>query len=107
MSDPLEVLLYGHPTLRRKSEPVEAFDDELRNLVAGMEVAMRREDGIGLAAPQVGVNRRVLIAAPEGRLAHKIQAFVNPEFVEFSRDRPHERFRRHFGHIDLRLDVVG
>jgi len=87
VSDPLEILLYGHPTLRESCEAVDRFDDALRTLVHGMEAAMYREDGIGLAAPQVGVCRRVLIAAPAGRRGGPVHHLVNPEIVFLSRER--------------------
>jgi peptide deformylase len=87
MNDPLEVLLFGHPTLRERSQPVEAFDAKLRSLVERMEEAMFREDGIGLAAPQVGVLERVLIAAPGGRRGGRVHHLVNPELIQLSRER--------------------
>lgn len=81
MRDELEVLLYGHPTLRRECDPVEQFDDGLRQLVAGMGEAMRREQGIGLAAPQVGDTRRVLIAEDRRGGGRDILPLVNPEIT--------------------------
>ncbi|HVI85753.1 MAG TPA: peptide deformylase, partial [bacterium] len=45
--------------LRRRSRPVPAVDQEVRRLVADLLVSMRRAGGIGLAAPQIGVSRRV------------------------------------------------
>jgi peptide deformylase len=87
MEDSLEVLLFGHPTLRERARPVEVFDAKLRRLVESMEAAMFREDGIGLAAPQVGVLERVLIAAPRGRRGGAVHHFVNPELIELSRER--------------------
>jgi len=56
-----EILLMGDPILRTEAEPVDAFDDDLRGLVREMFETMYHADGIGLAAPQVGVSKRVLI----------------------------------------------
>lgn len=87
MSDELEVLLYGHPGLRQIAEPVERFDEELARLSDGMVRAMRRENGIGLAAPQVGVLKRMLIAYPGGVHGPDPIVFVNPEILETSGER--------------------
>lgn len=56
------VLRMGDPRLLRIARPVEAFDTpELRQLVEDMLDTMRHEDGVGLAAPQIGVDLRVVI----------------------------------------------
>ncbi|MCI5978440.1 MAG: peptide deformylase [Bacteroidales bacterium] len=57
----LPIYLYGHPVLRKISEPIEAADDELRTLVSNMFETMYNSDGVGLAAPQVGINRRLVV----------------------------------------------
>lgn len=51
----LEIVQYGHPTLRQKCRPVEHIDDDLKDLVSNMFETMYAADGIGLAAPQVNV----------------------------------------------------
>jgi peptide deformylase len=53
------VLTYGDPILRKKSLPVEGDLEALRSLVADMFETMYDEPGIGLAAPQVGVGKRL------------------------------------------------
>ena len=74
-----EIVILGDPVLRQEAEEVTTFDDELRNLVRDMFETMYRAEGIGLAAPQVGVARRVLVVdlrredEPEARVA-----LVNP-----------------------------
>lgn len=79
----LEVLMWPHPFLREKAESVEVFDDALRALIADMEDTMAARDGIGLAATQVGVARRILVLDPyalhgeEGR-GRPNTAVVNP-----------------------------
>ncbi len=52
----LPVYLYGHPTLRNLSEPVEEGYPDLKTLVADMFETMYASDGVGLAAPQIGRN---------------------------------------------------
>ena len=63
----LKVLLYPDPRLRKTAEPVKAFDDELKDLVARMFSLMREEQGVGLAAPQVGVSLRLFVANHTGK----------------------------------------
>ncbi|HKK07606.1 MAG TPA: peptide deformylase [Gemmatimonadota bacterium] len=57
----LGIRLLGDPVLREESEPVDSFDEELRALVRDMRETMYEADGIGLAAPQVGVPLRVFV----------------------------------------------
>jgi peptide deformylase len=57
----LSVLKMGHPLLQQVAAPVERFDAELAELVADMQDTMRALHGAGIAAPQIGVSRRVVI----------------------------------------------
>ena len=56
-----QVVLYDGPILRRVSETVTEINDEVREFVAEMFRTIRRSKGLGLSAPQVGVNKRVFI----------------------------------------------
>ena len=56
-----EVLRMGHPVLRERSRPVEDFGPGLQELVQDMKDTMAAKNGAGLAAPQIGVSRRVVI----------------------------------------------
>lgn len=58
---PLEVFHLGDKVLRQPAKRVTKVDDELRDLVRKMLQTMYSEDGIGLAAPQVGVNKQLLV----------------------------------------------
>lgn len=58
----LKVRLYGDPCLRKKSVPVEQVGPAERLLIRSMLATMHQHKGIGLAAPQVGVNQRILVA---------------------------------------------
>jgi len=77
----MDVVLYGDPVLEKKAEPVTEFDDELARFVADMFTAMKHDHGIGLAAPQVGVSKRIFVVDIEG---DKPRVFINPEIVETS-----------------------
>jgi peptide deformylase len=56
-----EIVLLGDPVLRERADDVTEFDEELRKLVRDMFETMYHAEGIGLAAPQVGVSARVLV----------------------------------------------
>lgn len=71
------VVQIGDETLRKKSFSVESFDESLRTLLDDMKETLRKEEGVGLAAPQVGVLRRVVIVdVKEGFFE-----LVNPKIV--------------------------
>lgn len=57
----LRLATYPDPVLRRRAAEVEAFDDELRRFCQAMLDAMEEHRGVGLAAPQVGVLRRIFV----------------------------------------------
>ena len=70
--------------LRKTSKPVEAFDERLNTLITDMIETMKRADGAGLSAVQVGVLKRVFVVSTEAG----IQEFVNPEIIETSGECP-------------------
>ena len=72
-----QVFHYPHPVLRRRAAVVEAFDDELREIVAALFERMAASKGVGLAAPQVGLGKRILVLNPTGEPADAL-ALVNP-----------------------------
>ncbi|HEX9798543.1 MAG TPA: peptide deformylase [Thermoanaerobaculia bacterium] len=77
------ILLYPDPILQRPARAVERFDGDLAGLVKDLAQTMYGAPGIGLAAPQVGVELRVAVVdvapgAPESRL----HVLVNPRIVE-------------------------
>ena len=71
-----QIRQYPDPVLRMEARPVEEFDDDLRRLVDRMSDLMKEANGVGLAATQVGVLRRVFVFSPE---EDKVFALVNPE----------------------------
>lgn len=56
------ILYYGEPILRRRARSVERFDGELERLAADMLETMYAADGVGLAAPQIGLDKRLFVA---------------------------------------------
>lgn len=78
-----EIRLLGDPVLRQPAEPVAAVDDEIRQLIDEMLETMYAADGVGLAAPQIGISRRVIVVDVND---DDVPAFgmVNPVIVERS-----------------------
>ncbi len=68
--------------LNKKSREVTAFDEKLKTLVEDMKDTLTRERGVGLAAPQVGVLRRVFIVDFSETEEHDYVEFINPEIVK-------------------------
>ena len=74
----LNIRKNGDPVLRKKSRPVEVINDRIITLLDDMHETLKLAQGLGLAAPQVGVLRRVVIIELDGRLYE----MINPEIVE-------------------------
>lgn len=76
----LEIRLMGDPVLRQEAETIEAVTDEVRALARDMFDTMYEADGVGLAANQVGITRRLIVVDPreEGVVP---RALVNPTVV--------------------------
>ena len=86
----LPIIIAPDPRLKVKSAPVEKVDAALREFVADMFDTMYHEKGIGLAAVQVGVHKRVLVADvnwrdEDGTIGEQF-VMINPEVVEASKD---------------------
>lgn len=62
----MQVLVYPDPILRRGGKTITSFDGDLRALAAKMFEAMYEEGGVGLAAPQVGIETKLLVLNPSG-----------------------------------------
>lgn len=82
---PLQIVKYPDPRLRAKNRRIDEFGESLRSFAKEMLVAMVKYDGIGLAAPQVGVNVRLMVFNPEGDPAKGPDyVLVNPRIVKSS-----------------------
>ena len=83
-----DILIIPDPRLRQKSEPVAAVDQDLRALVEDMFETMYDAPGIGLAAIQIGVPRRVVTMDLAKKDDPKEpQVFINPEIVSSSEEQ--------------------
>ena len=78
-------MIHPEEVLRRRAEPVEAFDESLRELVDDLAVLMKAHRGAGIAAPQAGESVRVFLAAAENP-EDPPTVFVNPRLHDFSPD---------------------
>lgn len=79
----LNVVKYPDPVLSRPGEPVTEFNDELRQFVADMFETTYESQGIGLAAPQVGVSKRLaVIDLSCGKNPEERIVLINPEIIE-------------------------
>ncbi|GHT32613.1 peptide deformylase [Bacteroidia bacterium] len=88
----LPVYLYGQPILRKEAEDVPDNYPNLKELVANMFETMYYAEGVGLAAPQVGLSLRLIVLDGEA-VANDFpeckgfkRAMINPEIVEFSEE---------------------
>lgn len=74
------ILHYGEEQLRKESEPIKVIDDEIIKLVKDMEETMKKAEGIGLAAPQIGKNIRLAIIDADDELL----IMINPQILKKS-----------------------
>ncbi len=73
-----KVVKIGESSLRKKSKPVKDFDEDLWQLLDDMKETMHENDGMGLAAPQVGVLRRAVVV----EVNNAFYELINPEIIK-------------------------
>lgn len=73
------IVTQGDPILRKHCREVDKVDDRIRMILDDMVETMRDAKGVGLAAPQIGMMRRMFVAEPE---EGTVYCFVNPEILE-------------------------
>jgi peptide deformylase len=75
----------GDHFLRRQSEQITQFNTNLRKLINDMTDVMHREDGIGLAAPQIGIDKRIIVIDISSiEKEEKPRVFINPKIIQSS-----------------------
>ena len=80
-----EILVYPDPRLKQVAEPVQVVDDSVRQLVEDMAETMYDAPGVGLAANQIGVLKRVFVIDIAGEdEPSDLKIFINPEIFELS-----------------------
>ncbi len=89
----LKIRIYGDKTLSKIAESVKEITPEIQEFIQNLTHTMYVKDGIGLAAPQVGVSLRIFVVDPfwykEGNKKNPI-VFINPEFIEFEGEETEE-----------------
>lgn len=79
-----EILVWPHPVLKQKAHPVTTVDDSTRALIKDLFDSMYAADGVGLAAPQIGVLKNVIVLDTTPRQPEaKPLAMVNPEILTY------------------------
>ena len=87
-----EIIKYPNPILRRKSGEVGEITDRIKKLAQEMKETMIANQGIGLAAPQVGEMERIIVVQPSLRrtpeeiITREPQVFINPKILKKSRE---------------------
>lgn len=78
----MSIAAYGDSVLRRKAEPVGQINAQTRRVCELMVEAMIRASGVGLAAPQIGVSKRIIVLDMDG----EFHVLINPHIVEISEE---------------------
>jgi len=87
----LEILKYPHPLLKKRCEKVDRIDGEVKKLIRDMTETIYQANGIGLAACQVGVSRRVIVVDVSPIDPEKeFFAMINPEIISEEGEIEHE-----------------
>ncbi len=82
----LEIKKFKDPVLRRKCRKVRKIDKEIRKLIVDMVQTMGKGQGVGLAAPQVGVLKRIIVVQTDLK-GQRILALINPKVINKSREK--------------------
>ena len=77
----LKIVKFGDPTLRKVCRPVDEITPRIKTLIEDMIQTMREANGVGLAAPQVGVLRRIAVIEVEEGTVHVL---INPKIIAYS-----------------------
>jgi len=78
----IEIRTYGDSVLRRVADPLTKIDEETKRIAEKMVEAMIRANGIGLAAPQIGVSKRIIVLDLNG----EFHILLNPAIIETSQE---------------------
>ena len=77
----LKIVKYPNKVLRKKAKKVSDFNAELKEIAENMYKSMQNDKGIGLAGPQVGVDKQILVVESNGEYT----TYINPEITYFSK----------------------
>jgi peptide deformylase len=77
----LRIIQYPDPVLKQKAAPIAAVDESVREVAHRMIELMREAEGVGLAAPQVGLSWRLFVMAGDQEADRPDMVFINPELT--------------------------
>lgn len=83
----LKIVQYPDPVLKKTCEPIKEFDDRLQQFIDNLLESMYAEDGMGIAANQVGVSKRIFIMDENLRDSKNPIIFINPELIFQSEEK--------------------
>ena len=79
----LNIITIGNDILKEKSAPVSEIDENIKKLIEQMTEVLDKKKGVGLAAPQVGENKRIFITKIPGDIQ---RVFINPDIIQTSQE---------------------
>lgn len=86
-----KITTFPEEVLRQKAEPVEIFDEDLAKLIDDMVDTMREAPGVGLAAPQIGISKRIIVIEfgdeEDETVPNQLYVMINPEIIKESNDK--------------------
>ena len=85
----LDIKKFGDPVLRKRCEPVEKVTKEIKKLIVDMVQTMEKNNGVGLAAPQVGENKRIVVIKTDIE-GQEFFELVNPKILKKSKETKKE-----------------
>jgi len=76
------ILVQDDPMLRKKCRPVTVFNDRIKQLVDDLVETLKASGGVGLAAPQIGILRRVAVIMDINKKPEEVIVLINPEVID-------------------------
>ena len=85
------ITTFPEEVLRQEAESVEVFDEDLAKLIDDMVDTMREAPGVGLAAPQIGISKRIIVVEfgdeEDDTVPNQLYVMINPEIIKESNDK--------------------
>jgi peptide deformylase len=85
------ITTFPEEVLRQEAESVEVFDEDLAKLIDDMVDTMREAPGVGLAAPQIGISKRIIVVEfgdeEDETVPNQLYVMINPEIIKESNDK--------------------
>ena len=82
----LEIRKFNDKVLKKRARKVRKVDEEIRELIVNMAQTMAKGQGIGLAAPQIGVLRRIIVVHGDFK-GQRILGLINPKITKMSKEK--------------------